>query len=165
MVRPIMKDQLFLSMKSSPADEQDLEIARDLLDTLSANAEGCVGMAANMIGVAKRIIVVDDKTGENGEPGPNPMYMVNPEIIFRSEEMVDSNEGCLSVPGQSATVERHERVTVKYLDYNGNEQILEADGFLAIILQHETDHLDGVLYIDRISRLKRNMIIKKLAKA
>jgi peptide deformylase len=90
--------------------------------------------------------------------------MVNPEIIEKSEEMVVFNEGCLSVPGQSAEVERHLWVKVKYLDYNGKEQILLAEDFLAIIVQHETDHLDGILYIDKISRLKRNMIIKKLSK-
>ena len=155
-----------LSQKCEPYTEVTDEVRKLLDDMLETMYEDKgVGLAGPQIGVAKRIIVVDDKTGENGEPGPNPMYMVNPEIIYRSEEMVDSNEGCLSVPGQSATVERHERVTVKYLDYNGKEQILEAEGFLAIILQHETDHLDGILYIDRISRLTRNMIIKKLSKA
>lgn len=134
----------------------------DMLETMYADKG--VGLAAPQIGLAKRIIVVDDKVTEDGVRGPHPLYMVNPEIIKKSEEKIWFNEGCLSVPGQCAEVERHYAVTVRYLDYNGKEQTLEAEDYLAVILQHETDHLDGVLYIDRISRLKRNMILKKLKK-
>lgn len=134
----------------------------DMLETMYADKG--VGLAAPQIGLAKRIIVVDDKVTEDGVRGPHPLYMVNPEIIKKSEEKIWFNEGCLSVPGQCAEVERHYAVTVRYLDYNGKEQTLEAEDYLAVILQHETDHLDGILYIDRISRLKRNMILKKLKK-
>ena len=90
--------------------------------------------------------------------------MVNPEIIWKSEEKVCGEEGCLSVPDQRAEVERFASVKVKYLDYEGKEQELLAEGFLAIAVQHELDHLDGILYIDRISRLKRQMLLKKLEK-
>lgn len=134
----------------------------DMLETMYVDKG--VGLAAPQVGIAKRIIVVDDKVSEDGVPGPNPRFLVNPEIIWKSEDTIWFNEGCLSVPGQSAEVERHRAVTVRYLDYNGREQTLDAEEYLAVILQHETDHLDGILYIDRISRLKRNMIIKKLKK-
>ncbi|MCM1324903.1 MAG: peptide deformylase [Acetobacter sp.] len=154
-----------LSQKCEKVTEVNDDI-RSLLDDMleTMYADKGVGLAAPQIGLAKRIIVIDDKVTEDGTPGPHPLYMVNPEIIKKSEEKIWFNEGCLSVPGQSAEVERHYAVTVKYLDYNGAEQTLEAEDYLAVILQHETDHLDGVLYIDRISRLKRNMILKKLKK-
>jgi len=134
----------------------------DMLETMYADKG--VGLAAPQVGISKRIIVVDDKVGENGEPGPHPLYMVNPEIIEKSAETIFFNEGCLSIPGQCAEVERHARIKIKYLDYDGQEQVMDAEDYLAVILQHETDHLDGILYIDHLSRLKRNMIIKKLQK-
>ena len=134
----------------------------DMLETMYEDKG--VGLAAPQVGLKKRIIVIDDKVGENGEPGPHPLYFVNPEIIEKSAETIIFNEGCLSLPGQYAEVERHAKIKVKYLDYNGEEKILEAEDFLAVIIQHETDHLDGILYIDHLSRLKRNIIIKKLQK-
>ena len=143
-------------------DERLHQLLDDMKETLS-QANG-VGLAAPQVGVTKRIIVIDDKVSEDGTPGPNPRFLVNPEIIRKSEDTIWFNEGCLSVPGQCAEVERHRAVTVRYLDYDGKEQTLDAEDYLAVILQHETDHLDGILYIDRISRLKRNMIIKKLKK-
>lgn len=154
-----------LSQKCEKVAEVNDDIRKlldDMLETMYADKG--VGLAAPQIGKALRIIVVDDKVTEDGVRGPHPLYMVNPEIIKKSEEKFWFNEGCLSVPGQCAEVERHYAVTVKYLDYNGVEQVLEAEDYLAVILQHETDHLDGILYIDRISRLKRNMILKKLKK-
>lgn len=154
-----------LSQKCERVAEVNDDIRKlldDMLETMYADKG--VGLAAPQIGLAKRIIVIDDKVTEEGKPGPHPIHMVNPEIIKKSEEKFWFNEGCLSVPGQCAEVERHYAVTVKYLDYNGVERILDAEDYLAVIIQHETDHLDGVLYIDRISRLKRNMIIKKLKK-
>lgn len=154
-----------LSEKCEKVDVVDAGVRKlldDMLETMYADKG--VGLAAPQIGIAKRIIVIDDKVDEDGNPGPHPMYLVNPEIIEKSAETIIFNEGCLSVPGQSADVERHKRVKVKYLDYNGKEQVIEAEDYLAVILQHETDHLDGVLYIDHLSRLKRNMIIKKLKK-
>lgn len=148
--------------KVDVVDDKVQKLLDDMLETMYADKG--VGLAAPQIGVKKRIIVIDDKVDEEGHPGPHPMYLVNPEIIEKSAETILFNEGCLSVPGQSAEVERHQRVKVKYLDYNGQERLLEAEDYLAVILQHETDHLDGILYIDHLSRLKRNMIIKKLKK-
>lgn len=148
--------------KVSEVNDDVRKLLDDMLETMYADKG--VGLAAPQIGLSKRIIVIDDKISEDGTPGPHPLYMVNPEIIKKSEETIWFNEGCLSVPGQCAEVERHYAVTVKYLDYNGVEQTLDAEDYLAVIIQHETDHLDGILYIDRISRLKRNMIIKKLKK-
>ena len=144
-------------------DDKVRKLLDDMLETMY-HSRG-VGLAGPQVGVAKRILVIDDKVTEDGKPGANPLYMVNPRIVERSEEMVLFNEGCLSVPGQSAEVERHESVVVEYLDYYGKPQRLVAEDFLAIIVQHETDHLDGVLYIDKLSRLKRNMIIKRLEKS
>jgi len=154
-----------LSEKCEKVDAVTDEI-RKILDNMleTMYADKGVGLAAPQVGVKKRMIVVDDKVTEDGIPGPHPMYLVNPEIIEKSAETIWFTEGCLSVPNQSAKVERHKSVTVKYLDYDGQEQILKAEDYLAVILQHETDHLDGILYIDHLSRLKRNMIIKKLQK-
>ena len=154
-----------LSQKCELVEKVDDEVRRfldDMLETMYHDKG--VGLAAPQVGVLKRIVVIDDKVSEDGVAGPHPIYMVNPEIIEKSEEMILFNEGCLSVPGQCAEVERHQWVKVKYLDYFGKEVELLAEDYLAVIIQHETDHLDGVLYIDRISRLKRNMIIKKLSK-
>lgn len=136
----------------------------DMLETMYADKG--VGLAAPQVGVSKRMIVIDTEQRDddgNYKPG-NPLYLINPEIISKSEEMITFCEGCLSVPGQSADVERHQKIKVRYIDRNGTEQELEATDYPAVVLQHEIDHLDGILYIDRISRLKRNMILKKLQK-
>lgn len=154
-----------LEQKCAPLTEVTDDVRRlldDMLETMYQDKG--VGLAAPQVGILKRLIVIDDKVTEEGIPGPHPLYMVNPEIIAKSEETIYFNEGCLSVPGQCAEVKRHAAVTVKYLDYNGTPQTLEATDYLAVIIQHETDHLDGILYIDRISRLKRSMITKKLKK-
>ena len=142
--------------------DETRKILDDMLETMYADKG--VGLAAPQVGLKQRMIVIDDKVTEDGVPGPHPLYLVNPVLIEKSAETIFFNEGCLSVPGQCAEVERHKRVTVRYLDYNGQEQVLKAEDYLAVILQHETDHLDGILYIDHLSRLKRNMIIKKLQK-
>ena len=145
-------------------DDEIRKLLDDMLETMYADKG--VGLAAPQVGVSKRIIVIDteqrDEEG-NYQPG-KPMYLINPEIIYKSEEKILFCEGCLSVPGQSAEVERHESVKVRYTDYNGKEQELEASDYRAVVLQHEIDHLDGILYIDRLSRLKRNMLLKKLEK-
>ena len=109
------------------------------------------------------MIVIDTHDEEEGE-APRPLFLVNPEIIARSEEKICHEEGCLSVPDQHAEVMRFAEVRVRYLDYHGEAREVAADGLLAIALQHEIDHLDGILYIDRISRLKRQMLLKKLQK-
>lgn len=152
--------------KVKKVDDEIQKLLDDMLETMYA--DGGVGLAAPQIGISKRIVVIDvEQEGdqETGEViGGNPLFLVNPEIIWRSDEMVCGEEGCLSVPGLRAEVERHAQVRVHYTDYNGQEQEILGEGLLSVCLQHELDHLDGVLYIDRISRLKRQMIIKKLQK-
>lgn len=131
----------------------------DMLETMY-EAKG-IGLAAIQVNVARRIIVMD-LAGEEEEP--NPLYFVNPEILDPSEETSLYQEGCLSVPEFYEEVERPSRCRVRYLDYNGKEQTLDAEELLATCIQHEMDHLNGVLFIDRISRLKRDRIIRKLKK-
>ena len=143
-------------------DDELRKFLDDMLETMYAD-KGC-GLAAPQVGVTKRIIVLDPNPSDEDLSLRRPMYLINPEIIWRSDETVLFNEGCLSLPDQRAEVERHERVRVHYTDYNGKEQEILADELLAIILQHEIDHLDGVLYIDHLSRLKRSRLLKKLEK-
>ena len=153
---PILKKK---AEKVAAVDDNLRRLLDDMLETMYAD-NGC-GLAAPQIGVSQRIVVIDI-AGEGEEPAP--MYMVNPEIVWASEEKEICEEGCLSVPGQRAEVERPASVRIKYLDYNGEPQEILAEDFLAVA-QHEIDHLDGILYIDRISRLKRQMLLKKLEKA
>jgi peptide deformylase len=129
----------------------------DMVETMRA-ARG-VGLAAPQIGVDLRLIVVDP-----GGEAP-PLRMVNPEIVWASDEVEDGREGCLSIPGQSAQLARPGRVRVRWREADGAEREAEADGRLARALQHEIDHLDGRLYVDRLSALKRDMILRKLAKS
>ena len=132
-----MTSPAFLRMPSAPAAETDLPVARDLADTLAAHADACVGMAANMIGVAKRIIVfADDATGR-------PMTMVNPQIVAKAEPY-RTEEGCLSLTGVRPTV-RYRRITVVYRDRKWREHTATFEGFTAQIIQHEVDHCNGVL--------------------
>ena len=154
---PILKKK---AEKVAAVDDNLRRLLDDMLETMYAD-NGC-GLAAPQIGVSQRIVVIDI-AGEGEEPAP--MYMVNPEIVWASEEKEICEEGCLSVPGQRAEVERPASVRIKYLDYNGEPQEISAEDFLAVAAQHEIDHLDGILYIDRISRLKRQMLLKKLEKA
>ena len=122
-----------------------------------------IGLAANQVSMLNRVIVMDlSRTDE--EEDPNPIFMANPEIICESEDMSVLEEGCLSIPQQNADVERPAIVRVKYLDYHGKEAELEAEGLLSHCVQHEIDHLDGVLFIDYLSSLKRNMILKRVQK-
>ena len=143
-------------------DDELRKFLDDMLETMYVD-KGC-GLAAPQVGMTKRIIVLDPNPSDEDLSARRPMYLINPEIIWRSEETVLFNEGCLSLPDQRAEVERFERVRVHYTDYNGQEQEILADDLLAIILQHEIDHLDGVLYIDHLSRLKRSRLLKKLEK-
>ena len=138
-------------------DEQSL--MDDMLDTMYA-ANG-IGLAAIQIGVPKRIIVMDlSKNSEKKEP----RYFVNPVIKNKDLEKATYEEGCLSVPNQFAEIDRPSKCEVEYLDYNGQKQLLKAEGLLATCIQHEMDHLEGILFIDYLSKLKRSMIIKKLSK-
>ena len=131
----------------------------DMLDTMY-EAPG-IGLAAIQIGVPKRIIVMDISRDEDKK---KPMYFVNPIIKSKNEKKAKYEEGCLSVPDQFAEIERPNTCEVEYLDYNGKKQLLKADGLLATCIQHEMDHLEGILFIDYLSKLKKSMIIKKLSK-
>jgi peptide deformylase len=136
----------------------------DMLETMYA-APG-IGLAAIQIGVPRRIVVVDvaKRKGEEEEEVKDPVFLVNPEIVRASQETSVYEEGCLSIPDYYAEVERPARVRVRYLDRAGAMQELDADGILATCIQHEIDHLDGVLFIDHISRLKRDRVLKRFAK-
>lgn len=128
-----------------------------------------IGLAANQVGLLNRVLVMDlsrRKTGPDGEKEepPKPFFMANPEIVWESEDISVMEEGCLSIPGQYAEVERPAKVRVKYFGYDGKEGELEAEGLLSHCVQHEIDHLDGVLFVDHISSLKRNMILRKVEK-
>ena len=152
-----------LRLVSKPIKRIDPEIRAlidDLFETMY-DAPG-IGLAAIQVGVAARVFTMDLSKKE----GPQePRIFVNPEIVWKSEETATYEEGCLSIPEFYEDVERPAQVRIKYLDLDGNEQELEANGLLATCVQHELDHLNGVLFIDHISRLKRSMIIKKFAKA
>jgi peptide deformylase len=134
----------------------------DMLETMYA-APG-IGLAAVQIGVPKRIIVIDLAKEKEGE-APHPQFFVNPKLLWASDETVVCEEGCLSVPDLYDEVERPARVRVGFMDYHGKQQELETDGMLAVCIQHEMDHLEGTLFIDHLSRLKREIMLKKLAKA
>jgi peptide deformylase len=148
---------------SKPVDKVDDEIRQlmdDMLETMHA-APG-IGLAAPQVGVLKRVLVIDiDREGEK----TGPLKMANPEIVDVSDEDASYEEGCLSVPEHYAEVERPARVTVRYLDHDNEIRTIKAEGLLATCIQHEMDHLDGILFIDRISALKRNIILRKLVKA
>ena len=135
MIRPIVKDVMILSRKSLPATKQDIPIGKDLLDTLAANDSACVGMAANMIGVHKRIIVVNT--------GVVNIVMFNPVIESRSGHY-ETKEGCLSLSGLRSAV-RYQSISVSYMDINWNKQKLKLTGWPAQIVQHEIDHCDGIV--------------------
>ena len=152
-----------LKLKCEPVVSIDDGVRRlldDMLETMY-DAPG-VGLAAPQVGVCKRVLVMD--IAEKDEES-KPFVMINPEILDRSDSEAVYEEGCLSVPGHYADVARPDRVRVRYLDREGEEREIAAEGFLATCLQHEMDHLDGVLFIDHISALKRNMILRKLVKA
>ena len=133
----------------------------DMLETMYHDKG--IGLAAPQVGISNRVVVMDVDQTDEGEKG-KALFMVNPEIIWESEELRIYNEGCLSVPEMYAEVERSDSVRIKYLDYDGAEQELEADGLLSTCIQHEIDHLNGVLFVDHLSSLKRNMIMRKLKK-
>ena len=135
MQKPIVKDEKFLAQKSEPATFMDVAVAQDLLDTLAAHAEHCVGLAANMIGVRKRVIAVN--------VGPMNIAMLNPEIVKRSGKYM-TEEGCLSLQGERATV-RYEKITVTYQDIHFKQQKQNFSGFTAQIIQHEIDHCNGII--------------------
>ncbi|WBH16405.1 peptide deformylase [Sphingomonas radiodurans] len=152
-------------------DAQVRQLVTDMTDTMYA-AHG-IGLAAIQVGVAQRVVVIDlqeradegEEADEKAEPVRNPRAFINPEILSVSEETSRYSEGCLSIPEQYADVERPMRCRVTWLDVDGARHEEDMDGLLSTCMQHEIDHLNGVLFIDHITRLKRDMLLKKLAKA
>ena len=149
--------QVSLSVEKVGKEEQNL--MNDMLETMY-DAKG-IGLAAIQIDVPKRIIVLDISKSENEK---KPMFFVNPLIINKDSNLTTYEEGCLSVPDQFAEIDRPSKCEVEYLDYDGNKKLLKANGLLATCIQHEMDHLEGVLFIDYLSKLKKSMILKKLSK-
>jgi len=140
-------------------NEETQKIMDDMLETMYA-APG-IGLAAIQIGIPKRIIVMDISRENEIK---KPMYFVNPVIVWKAEENSVYEEGCLSVPNQFAEIDRPKKCHVKYLDYEGKSKLLKAEGLLATCIQHEMDHLEGILFIDYLSKLKKSIIVKKLLK-
>ena len=147
------------SLEVENVDKDIQKLMDDMLETMYA-APG-IGLAAIQVGIPKRIIVLDV---EHKEGKKNPIFLINPKIIKKSENKSTYEEGCLSVPGQFAEIDRPDKCHVKYLDYHGNKKEINAEGMLATCIQHEMDHLEGILFIDYLSKLKKTMIIKKLSK-
>ena len=140
-------------------DDQTRKLMKDMLETMY-NAPG-IGLAAIQIGILKRLVVIDiSKDQEKKEP----LFLINPEIIHTSNKTSIYEEGCLSLPGQFAEIERPAECVLKYVDYQGIQKEMKAEGLLATCIQHEVDHLNGILFIDYLSKLKKDMIIKKLVK-
>ena len=185
-IRPIIevpdKRLKTVSQRVTEVTDDTRALMDDMLETMY-DANG-IGLAAIQVGVADRIIVMDisqriqadaeaqEDTEENLEEGPEevlgetgPRYFVNPEIVWASEETRNYEEGCLSVPGFYDDVVRPAQCRVAFLDYDGQSQELECDGLLATCIQHEMDHLEGIVFLDRLSRLKRQIVLKKIAKA
>ena len=172
---PILRE---VSRPVERVDDELLKLLDDMLETMY-DAPG-IGLAAIQVGIPLRLVTVDvgkrrlddknmdEETGETEDQGPkvdpDPLFLINPEIVSQSDERSVYEEGCLSIPEYFAEVERPAGCTVKYLDRSGQEQIIEATGLLSTCLQHEIDHLNGKLFIDLMSKLKRDMVIKKFTK-
>ena len=148
-----------VSKPVSKVGKEEQKLMKDMLETMYA-ANG-IGLAAIQVGIPKRIIVMDICKEENKK---EPRYFVNPIIKNKDPSKATYEEGCLSVPNQFADIDRPSKCEVDYLDYHGKKQLLKAEGLLATCIQHEMDHLEGILFIDYLSKLKRSMIIKKLSK-
>ena len=158
----ILEPDPILRKKCEPiekVDDQVRKLMNDMLETMY-KAPG-IGLAAIQVGILKRIVVIDISKDPEKK---NPLFLVNPEIIHLSKETSIYEEGCLSLPGQFAEIERPANCHLKYIDFNGKEKELKTDGLLSTCIQHEVDHLNGILFIDYLSKLKKDMIIKKLVK-
>ncbi len=162
-IKPILTEpNKILRQISKPVDKvgsDEQNLMRDMLETMYA-ANG-IGLAAIQIGVPKRIIVMDISKDENRK---QPMYFVNPVVKNKNKEKSTYEEGCLSVPDQFAEIDRPSKCEIEFLDFNGEKKLIKAEGLLATCIQHEMDHLEGILFIDYLSKLKKSMIIKKLSK-
>ena len=158
----VVEPDPILRKKSQSLEKVDDELRKlldDMLETMYS-APG-IGLAAVQIGILKRLIVIDiSKDVEKKEP----LFLINPKIIFQSKKKSSYEEGCLSIPGYFAEIERPSECHLNYIDYYGKEKSLKANGLLSTCIQHEIDHLNGILFIDYLSKIKKNMIIKKLKK-
>ena len=154
-----------ISKPVEAVDDDLRKLIADMFDTMYA-APG-IGLAAIQVGVPERVLVIDlqEPEEEGGDPVRDPRVFINPEILEASDTLQVYSEGCLSVPDQYAEVERPDRIRARWLDEKGETHEEELDGLLGICLQHEMDHLEGILFIDHLSRLKRDMVLKKLAKS
>jgi len=157
----VIEPDPILRKKSVPLEKVDNDLKKLMDDMLLTMYEAPgIGLAAVQIGILKRLIVIDISKEEK----KNPIFLINPEIITKSKNKSVYEEGCLSLPGQFAEIERPAECLIKYLDYQGKQKELKATGLMATCVQHEIDHLNGVLFIDYLSKLKKDMIIKKLIK-
>jgi peptide deformylase len=177
----VLSPDPILNMVSKPVSKVDDNLRKFMDDMLTTmyNAHG-IGLAAVQVGELKRVLTMDTTyeaddshihsidgnccDGKVAIRNPNPIYMVNPEIIEKSEELYTYKEGCLSFPEAFSNVDRPKKVKIKFLDYHGKEKQLEFEGILAVCTQHEIDHLDGITFVDHISRIKRQLILKKIVK-
>ena len=150
-----------LRKKCEPLEKVDDDLRKFMNEMLATmyDAPG-IGLAAIQVGVLKRVVVIDLSKDEK----KNPLFLINPEIVHKSKNTSIYEEGCLSLPGQFAEIERPAECVLQYIDYDGTKKELKAKGLLATCIQHEVDHLDGILFIDYLSKLKKDMIIKKLVK-
>ena len=158
----VIEPDPILRRKSENLEKVDDDLRRlldDMLETMYS-APG-IGLAAVQIGILKRLIVIDISKEKEKK---NPLFLINPEIISKSKNTSIYEEGCLSLPGHFAEIERPAECQVKYIDYDGKKKEIKANGLLSTCIQHELDHLDGILFIDYLSKLKRDMILKKLVK-
>ncbi len=154
-----------LRTKSAPVERVDDEV-RKLMDAMleTMYAAPGIGLAAVQVNVPRRIVTIDVAQREDENAKPDPLFLINPEILWSSDDVQTAEEGCLSIPEYFAEVERPASVRVAYVDRDGKQQEMTAEGVLAVCLQHEIDHLDGKLFIDYLSKLKRDMVIKKFTK-
>lgn len=151
-----------LKVKAEPVAEVDAAIAKLMADMLATMyAAPGVGLAAPQVGVSKRVVVVDAAPEKSK---PRPIKLANPEILWASEELFTYEEGCLSLPDEYEEVRRPAKIRVSYLDETNTAREIEAEGLLAVVLQHEIDHLSGVLFVDHLSNLKRGIILRRLTK-
>ena len=158
----VIEPDPILRKKSKPVEKVDDELRRlldDMLETMYA-APG-IGLAAVQVGILKRLIVIDISKDKDKK---EPLFLINPKITSKSKQTSTYEEGCLSLPGHFAEIERPAECEINFIDYNGKKKEIKADGLLSTCIQHEVDHLDGVLFIDYLSKLKKDMIIKKLVK-
>ena len=158
----VIEPDPILRKESEPVEKVDDELRRlldDMLETMYA-APG-IGLAAVQVGILKRLIVIDISKDKEKK---DPLFLINPKIISKSKQTSTYEEGCLSLPGHFAEIERPAECQINFIDYNGKKKEIKANGLLSTCIQHEVDHLNGVLFIDYLSKLKKDMIIKKLVK-